>query len=592
MTEINKINKIHEIHEIQIGKNHISKHEKYKDYYKPSCIYWGLGIENEVYLEFSKKKRISKRTFLNNHVKERYSIDYYSNYKSECLINAFEHLSKYIPENMYIPHLLNSHSFTKTDINNEPEMLYQKTPEINPFFNGKTLINVLKEYDEYFNDTYGNKWIFDGDSIEFTTNNFFNTTIEKVIKELKNYKFEFIEKLNDAFNELNIFREYGNVDIMSKNYNFAIYQTNMNNVAMFNNGTIHYNITLPTELDNGGNIVDKNKFIMEHKNAIKIIQWMEPFIISIYGSPDVFSKMPKYKNSHLFTRTSQRCAISRYIGIGIYDTDNMEAGKILTCPYSTHPCNDLDYWWYTNYYKNNGYKMLDDIGYDINFNKHYNHGIEIRFFDHITNETNLYESLEFIVYLMDYILDSSNNVELENPIKNKIWNNIVLNTIIYGSSYNLNEDEIDVYNKIFNINIRSRTMEDIYFEIYWNLMSKYNVIYNTSNVINRREDEINMQELNIYTDEYNVINANEHDFTSYYFKPKGIFSELTLKSCNKKLELLNLNNNIVKEIIKNIETFKNIEIIKLPQYLYDNGDIENENDDDNINDKTCCCKMF
>jgi hypothetical protein len=193
---------------------------------------------------------------------------------------------------------------------------------------------------------------------------------------------------------------------------------------------------------------------------------------------------------------------------------------------------------------------------------------------------------------MDYILDSSNKVELENPIKNKIWNNIVLNTIIYGSSYNLNQDEVDIYNKIFNINIRSTTIEDIYFEIYWNLMSKYNIIYNTSNVINRREDEINMQELNIYTDEYNVINANEHDFTSYYFKPKGIFSELTLKSCNKKLELLNLNNNIVKEIIKNIETFKNIEIIKLPQYLYDNGDIENENDDDNINDKTCCCKMF
>jgi histidyl-tRNA synthetase len=26
---------------------------------------------------------------------------------------------------------------------------------------------------------------------------------------------------------------------------------------------------------------------------------------------------------------------------------------------------------------------LDKIGLDINFNKHYNHGIEIRFFDHI-----------------------------------------------------------------------------------------------------------------------------------------------------------------------------------------------------------------
>ena len=41
-----------------------------------------------------------------------------------------------------------------------------------------------------------------------------------------------------------------------------------------------------------------------------------------------------------------------------------------------------------------------------------------------------------------------------------------------------------------------------------------------------------------------------------------------------------------------LEKFKNIEIIKLPQYLYDKGDIENQNDNDNINDKTCCCKMF
>ena len=37
----------------------LEKHHKYKNVYKPNTLYWGLGIENELYLEFSKK--ISKK---------------------------------------------------------------------------------------------------------------------------------------------------------------------------------------------------------------------------------------------------------------------------------------------------------------------------------------------------------------------------------------------------------------------------------------------------------------------------------------------------------------------------------------------------
>jgi DNA-directed RNA polymerase subunit beta' len=49
---------------------------------------------------------------------------------------------------------------------------------------------------------------------------------------------------------------------MTDNNPFAIYMTNINNVAMFNNGTLHYNITLPTELDNNKKIVDKKEPIV------------------------------------------------------------------------------------------------------------------------------------------------------------------------------------------------------------------------------------------------------------------------------------------------------------------------------------------
>ena len=38
---------------------------------------------------------------------------------------------------------------------------------------------------------------------------------------------------------------------MKDTHPFAIHLTNLNNVGIFNNGTIHFNITLPTFLNNG-----------------------------------------------------------------------------------------------------------------------------------------------------------------------------------------------------------------------------------------------------------------------------------------------------------------------------------------------------
>ena len=522
-----------DIEQIPIGKNQITKHYKYKDNYKPSTLYWGLGIENEIYLEFEKKIEIKKEDFFNNHQKERYSINYYENYKSEYLKLAFDYLEQYIPQKISVPHLLNSHSFTKTDYNNEPKTLYKKIYEINPKFNGSTLIETLNEHDKYFEQTYGINWIFDGDSIEFTTNNFFNTTLKQTVIELNKYKVEFIEHLNNAFTNLNIFQEYGQINIMSNNYNFAMYHTNLNNIAMFNNGTLNYNITLPTQLDANGQIMDRIKFINDHKNAIKIIQWLEPFILAIYGSPDVFAKMNNYKNRTLHSMSSQRCAISRYIGIGTYDTDKMESGKILTSPISKHSCNALDYWWFTNFYKNNAYKLLDEVGYDINFNKHYNHVIEIRFFDHILDDKDILESFEFIIYLMDHILNNKEQDKtnsLQNPIKDPIWNNIALNAMIHGKNYNLTQDEINVYNKIFDININKNTIEDVYYEIYWNLTLKYNKIYRINNN-----------------------NNNNRSIRSYFFKPSGNLSKLTLNILNHNLDEFNIDKQIIDNMIQDID---------------------------------------
>ena len=504
---------------IQIGNNEIKKHEKYKDQYKINDLYWGLGIEHEVYLEFENKIIVNKDDFINNHKRERYSVDYFSNYKSIYLNEAFNYLNNEINDNIVIPILLNSNSFTKTDYKNNSKTLFSKKSESNPKFLNETLIETLEKDNNYFNSNLENDWLFDGDTIEFINKTFYNVKLCTVFNELNNSKKIFIDKLNNSFKKNDIFTDYGKIKIMEINHPFAMYMTNLKNIAMFNNGTLHYNLTLPTLLDDNGLIKNKVKFVNDHKKAIKIIQYMEPFILAIYCSKDPFSSLKKYNNKNKFSNCSQRCAISRYIGIGTYNTDIMECGKVLVKPIENIICNDYDFWWFNEYYKDNAYIKLKEIGLDINFNKHYNHGIELRFFDHIA-DNKIYESFEFIIYLMDYILESEYINNFENPIINKIWNKLVLNIMKYGKEYTLTIEEQELYAKIFDFEIKKNNISEIYYEIYCKLVLKYNVIYKSNN-------------------------------NSYILKPSGLYSSYCLSIDD------NINLSIKTDILNNLNNLNN-----------------------------------
>ena len=461
------------------------KYSKYKNQYAKNTLYWGLGIENEIYLEFEHKYNINKTELLdkNKRKRERYSVDYYTNYNTLELNNALQFYVDNTSESgveeskLQLPILLNSNSFTRTDASNNSKTLYTKLCEPNPRFIGHTLIETLQNHNTYFIDNINNKWLFDGDTIEFNTLNFFNITLQDIVTELNVNKCEFITHINDSFTKLNIFNSYGNVKIMEKNHPFCTYMTNFKNINMFNNGTLHYNLTLPTQLNKSGKIKNMDKFIKEHSKAIKIIQWMEPFLIAIYNSPDPFSMMKNYPNNHKFSKASQRCAISRYIGVGTYDSSTMQTGKILLKPINEVICNDLDYWWFNEYYNNNNaYTKLNDIGVDINFNKHYNHGIELRFIDNITDNAKLFELFEFIIYLMDYILESDLINTFENPIMNKIWNNFMLKIIVSGNECELNNSEKEMYENIFKMKISKTNLNDVYYEIFNKLVLRYNTL--------------------------------------------------------------------------------------------------------------------
>ena len=120
-----------------LGKNSLEKHYKYEKTYKTDELYWGIGIENELYLEFDKNINFEKYKLLNNHKRERYSVDYYTNYKTEYIDEIFNLVATNYDGKL--PLLLNSHSMTRTDKLNNSKTLYTKLSEPNPNFDGETL---------------------------------------------------------------------------------------------------------------------------------------------------------------------------------------------------------------------------------------------------------------------------------------------------------------------------------------------------------------------------------------------------------------------------------------------------------------------
>jgi hypothetical protein len=281
------------------------------------------------------------------------------------------------------------------------------------------------------------------------------------LEEYKQSKKDFIENLQSVFSENNVFPEYGKIGFIKANHPFAIYLTNFHNIGIFNNGTLHFNITLPTKLGEDGKIADRTEFIKIHRNYIKLIQFMEPFFLAKYGSPDKFSTIP-CEYSKLFSACSQRCAVSRYIGIGTYDTDSMKTGKLLQDDSSLFDVVTKDYGWYNQYYQNCAYTKGEKMGYDINFNKHYNHGVEIRFFDHIADDDKINDALEDLIYLGDWSLE--NNI-IDNPIKSATWNGLVVKCMRQGKNTHLNFEELELYNSIFRTKFWNQDICELYDEI-------------------------------------------------------------------------------------------------------------------------------
>ena len=434
----------------------LEKHKKYKTMYGEAEMFWGFGIEEETYVQFTKPIQVAAPILRLCHAPERYSVNYYLGYKKGRVEDAFAATFPDASACIPLPFFVNSHSFQKVDLCGQHMTLYTKRKETNPRFSGKTLFAELQEASpEVFRDGYENWFCFDGDSIEFITLHFYKNRVSTCIQELLGHKKVFLDGLNRFVAAKKLWRDRGGLMYPLRNPGFAVFSSNPGNIAMFNNGTYHINITLPTFLaprrdeEEIAPILYPTLFLEDHRRYIRLIQWVEPILIAVYGSPDPFSR-----GRPGFAGGSQRCAMSRYIGIGTYDTETMKEGKVLQLEVAEVRGTDTGFWWFSAYHQESAYVPLDKIGLDINYKKHFNHGVEMRFFDWFPEEK-LAELCTFLVYLAD----ASINLPITNAaILSETWNEGVLGLFEKGDAWILPPTLLAAYERIFHIPLHGQEL--------------------------------------------------------------------------------------------------------------------------------------
>jgi hypothetical protein len=236
--------------------------------------------------------------------RERYSIDYLKCYKKgtleTALAAAFDQNKNY-----HVSRMMNSHSLEKLDIEFQHKTILSPPPMLdNPEYAGNSILELFLQKQPYSVQSMLTQKnmpmgciIFDGDSIEFVTKYFENRTIEEACNELKASKRIFLEKLNES----EILK--GTLTYPEYNIGINMFMSNQKNLVLFNNGTFHFHITLPT-LTEDSKIVEYDAFDIAHSNAIYMLQWFEPFFIATLGSPDILSVISDKHNLQEFSLSS------------------------------------------------------------------------------------------------------------------------------------------------------------------------------------------------------------------------------------------------------------------------------------------------
>ena len=99
--------------------SHIQLHMKTEKHQK---YYWGIGIENETYMQFEDGIQVSGEFIHEKIGCERYSIDYRKCYKAGILAQIIQ--AGFEPnQTFHVSRMINSHSLEKVDVNYQHKTL-------------------------------------------------------------------------------------------------------------------------------------------------------------------------------------------------------------------------------------------------------------------------------------------------------------------------------------------------------------------------------------------------------------------------------------------------------------------------------------
>ena len=445
---------------------------------------WGIGIENETYLQFENAIIMKGSDIFPKIGRERYSVDYRENYKEGILKKIIEDGFKK-DDYYFIFEMFNSHCFDKVDRKYQHKTLYTKETPPNPNFNGKTIMEEwIEKIDQNTKNMFSDRTkssgsvFFDGDAIEFITKYYENVTVHSVVKELEQTKKDFLEKLN-----------YSNV--LEKPVHFPEFNVGMNifktssSIVLFNNGTYHFHVTLPTKVSNK-RIIDYAQFKNDHIRSVYMLQWFEPFYIAILGSPDIFAVLCQNNNwETIFAGGSMRNAMSRYIGVGTYHKE-MDDGKILTMKiekFKTYLKIPEEKWWRKMIQENMSYVLpKEELGLDFNMCKQYQSGFEFRIFDYFPQEY-LEDVLITVLLICQHSLLHE---EMEWCTNDEVWNLITYKSLKMGYKAQLSDEEkrymlekLHIKKKYLKKFDHAYSYQDFFFQtmkIFWKKYQKCNVI--------------------------------------------------------------------------------------------------------------------
>jgi len=400
------------------GQRNLEKHRRYLDDYRQFGWFWGLGVEHETYMATTQKRTV--RTIEAAAMRsERYSVAYYTAYRPGALRAALDRVLEDASGGLVVPVLMNSHSMTHCDVFGEHRTTYERIPKPNPRFGGRTMEEWAHDYSVWLRNESGKAYMWDGDTVEFMTQDFYCATVDRVIAELEKAETRFVAEMA-TLPRTGILAAYGPVRLATpQNEPFATHLTHPRGVAMFNNGTLHVNVTLPTRLGWNRMPLWSAHFLESHRALARLVQWLEPLWVSRYGSGDPFAELGAVADVcdgrvARFAAGSQRLAVSRYIGLGTFDTETMPTGKILQIPRSD--AGPLP--WYDWLYERTHYTRLDVVGLDLNYSKHGAHGLELRFFDQMPM-ADLRTVLGQVAVLCDVARSAVGRVP--NPRLSPIW---------------------------------------------------------------------------------------------------------------------------------------------------------------------------